>query len=280
MQTNEQARVNVEQAITTIQAFYDLLDEIIGDDGTGETLYELMQILKTFKDYPSTVSAIGLYRALMLSVELAVFPDVETPMSEALMYACEQQMLVEGIDYEQLVRKIDWMDYSMMYNVIDVGGQVYEFLRNPFQPEAKNEHGYALACLTMEDKIPLNTPITMKIILRNNRGDEVVDEMFVVCDRFGYGMMCPDAGACVELSQFLTVLNSGEFAYVSEIRIGDNTWSFEEGEQYIAYFSEMNDALKNNIGGTFEVTNGNTGATQSFTVVKLPMDAVPSSEIH
>lgn len=232
--------------------------------------------------------AIELFHVLDNLMNLDDPADIQDDLAEFLHITIGAQMAVEGISYEELINQVDWRPMVRVYNTTTIGEQTYEVLRDPFKAAGMNDHSYMLVDLTSKGLLKPNVPITLRIVRRfDNEPDEVIDEQTMVVGRFGYGLMKDGAGHCTEICALLAVLNDPDVAFINKMVVGDKVFTFNKGDIYAAWASEIVEAMKANVGGVFEFHSADFDESveaeiglQRHKIVQVPIELEAGNTIH
>lgn len=232
--------------------------------------------------------AIELFHVLDNLMNLDDPADIQDDLAEFLHITIGAQMAVEGISYEELINQVDWRPMVRVYNTTTIGEQTYEVLRDPFKAAGMNDHSYMLVDLTSKGLLKPNVPITLRIVRRvENEPDDVIDEQTMVVGRFGYGLMKDGAGHCTEICALLSVLNDPDVAFINKMVVGDKVFTFNKGDIYAAWASEIVEAMKANVGGVFEFHSADFDESveaevglQRHKIIQVPIELEASSTVH
>ena len=248
-----------------------------------ELFQNICRQLVALSDEPK---AIELFHILDNLMNLDDPADIQDDIAESLHIIIGAQMAVEGISYEELIDQVDWRPMVRVYNTTTIGEQTYEVLRDPFKAAGMNDHSYMLVDLTSKGLLKPNVPITLRIVRRfDNEPDDVIDEQTMVVGRFGYGLMKDGAGHCTEICALLAVLNDPDVTFINKMVVGDKVFTFNKGDIYAAWASEIVEAMKANVGGVFEFHSADfdesvEAGMQRHKIIQVPIELEAGNTIH
>lgn len=248
-QRQTEAREHVLHSINLMNNMVEIMEEVVEDPAELDVTKELTDAIKSLK---INSSAIELFRLLKLLVRAEESPLDQ--LTEIVYNAVRAQMEVEELTYAALLDQVYWTkDRIEVINVVKIGEEVHERLRSPFDDDSFNNHSWMIVQLAQEGKLPMNTPIQLEIVRRETgEPDQVLDTQIVAYSRIGYGVQLAGTGHCTDLGSLLSAMNELD-AYISAIQIGEKVWNFDEGVVYMAFFSELNNAIRENLGSTVKI---------------------------
>ena len=272
--------------MTTTQELRNDVRNMVAGLKMAAIMYQDDQTFKQLEVLSDEPTAIELFRVLDDLMNRDDYSDFMSELATFIHATVSMQMDVEGITYEDLTNQVDWRELVRVYNTVTVGDKTYEVLRSPFKSSGENDHSYMLVQLTGKGLLELNVPINLRIVRRPvNQPEEVLDEQNMVISRFGYGLMKEDTGHCTEICNLLAILNDPEVAFINKIVIGDKVFNFNKGDIYSAFYSEIVEAMKKNVGGVFEFHSADfaedyVDGVQRHTIVQVPIELAPSNTVH
>lgn len=276
-QQHTEAREHVLNSVKLMTGMIDIMEGIVEDPAELDISKELVDAIKALK---VNSSAIELFKVLNLMIRADDSPLDQ--LTEVLYGAVQAQMEVEELTYGALLDQVYWTNERVeVFNVIKVGDEVHERLRDPFGDDSFNHHSWMVVQLTQEGKLPMNTPIQLEIVRRESGApDEVLDTQIVAYSRVGYGVQLAGTGHCTDIGSLLSAMNELD-AYISEIQVGEKVWKFNEGVVYMAYFSELNNAIRENLGADVKIfCDRFDGGVQEHKAIMVPIEIEGSTTVQ